>query len=442
VRATFFPAALALSLLAADASAEPSVERIDEGKVVALALASHPSLEAAEKDRDAARAGASAADLARIPELGLSARYTRLSSIPARFRTFGGAVFPQILDNLGVRAELSVPLTDTFLSLAASARAAGQRARAAELEVTAARAKVAYEAKVAYLTYASRELAATNAAELVRVAETQAEDQKRKERVGTAARNDVLPYETALDQARMGLASADADRGAALATLLAYAPSLRGQTLALPPLDALVRPIAGPTAAPPAPVRLAALDAERSAADEARDASSYARLPRLSAYGIADLSAPSPRVFVLDRLQAIPTWEVGIRLEWSLSQGTVGSAKEAEARHQAEALAARVTAARRAIVAEREGAMAELRAAEARLLLAEGRVARAEELARARRGELAAGTALPLAVVVAQADVLRAKNEQVDAAIERALARAKIDFADGRAETNGTKVEK
>jgi hypothetical protein len=62
------------------------------------------------------------------------------------------------------------------------------------------------------------------------------------------------------------------------------------------------------------------------------------------------------------------------------------------------------------------------------------RVKRATALAAARRGELEAGTALPLNVVLAETDLARAKNDHVDAVVERALALAKIDFVDGRAE--------
>ena len=439
--ATFVLAAAIVNSRVARAD-EPARTRLDEGTVVSLALASHPTIDAARAGREAAKSASAAADYARIPDLTISARYSRLSSIPARFRTFGDAVFPQILDNLGVRAELSVPITDIFFTLAATARAAGHRSEAADLELTSTRAQIAYEAKVSFFTYASRTYAVANATELVHVAEGQVEEQKRKEAAGTAARNDVLPYETALDSARMGLAAARADAGAAEATLYSYVPSLRGQSFALPALDDLVRKVPLPAAAPETPVRIAALEAEKRAAESAHDATSFARLPRIAAYGIADLSAPSPRVFVLDRITAIPTWEFGIRLEWSLSQATSGSAKASEARSQAEALGAKIVAARRTLLAEREGARAALTAAEERIRLAEGRVTRAKDLARARRGELAAGTALPLAVVVAEADVLRAKNEHVDAAIERALALAKIDFVDGRADTNGTKVEK
>lgn len=404
---------------------------VDERSVVAAALASHPVVLAAREESAAAASSATAADRARLPDVTVTGRYARLSSIPARYRTFGDAVFPQLLDNLGVRTELSLPLTDAFLGLAAAARAAGHKAEAAQLDVETARARVAYEARIAVLTYASRAYALRNAEEFLRVARKQAEDLRARVHAGTAARNDALPYETALDAAQSAVEAAKADLATAEQTLFTFAPDLRSKTLEPPPLAALA-PSASSEAPPKESPRVASLAAEHRAAEATESAATWAQLPRISAYAVGDVSAPSPRVFLLTKLEAIPTWEAGVRLEWSLSQATVGAARASEARHHADALAAQVANARRAVEAERASAHAALQAAENRIRLADARVARARELAKARQGEQEAGTALPLNVVVAQADVLRAENEQVDAAVERALALAKIDFADGR----------
>ena len=136
---------------------------IDERRVVELALADHPTIQAAIEAKRAAEAGYDAAQRARIPDLSVSARYARLSSIPARYRSFDGFTFPQLLDQLGARAELSVPLSNAFLGLAAAARAAGREAEAREIEIVSTRAQVTYEARVAFLQYWSMKLALENA---------------------------------------------------------------------------------------------------------------------------------------------------------------------------------------------------------------------------------------------------------------------------------------
>ncbi|WP_434418072.1 TolC family protein [Nannocystis pusilla] len=423
--------------LAAEVTAERSI-LLDERKVLELAVDAHPSLEAARETWEAARSAAKSVALARAPSLDVSANYTRLSSLPAKYRTFEGLVFPQILDNLGMRIQLAVPILDMFLGLAAAARAAGHDAEGARLEAEATRAQVVYDARVAFLDFWSRKLALGNAVELHRAALSNAEDQRRKEMAGTVAKNDVLPFETALDQAVMAVETAKADAAVAEATLRAYLPMLEGVALAVPSLPpptefaAAPEPAQAPTTTP----KLLAIDRTiRSATEQAKEAR-WSRLPQISAFGVFDLSAPSPRVFIRDRLVAIPTWEAGIRIEWRLAQLTQGSARLAEREHRVRALRARLVETRRKLHAERTGAISTLMAAHARLLKSADRVGHAQALVEARRVELTAGTALPLNVISAEVDLVRARNEHVSAFIERALASARLDLVDGRTKPN------
>lgn len=430
-------AILPVLVLGASTLAAPAVAQtlqLDEAKVVELALSEHPIVQAAESSRDAASAGRDAAQLARVPDLRLSGRYSRLSSVPERFRSFDGFVFPQLLDNFGARAQLSIPLSDAFLGLAAAARAAGREAEAAQLEVVTARAQIAYEARVAFLDYWRQSLAVVNAAELVHAAESNAVDQRARETAGTVAHNDVLAFETQLDAAVMDQNAAEGELAAAEATLRTFFPQLARTKLlvpALPPAETEAREPSAPERPAAAP-RIASLEARVRAADAREQSASWSRLPRLGLVAAGDLSAPSPRVFVMTKLVAVPTWELGVQLEWSLSQATEGSARAAQARHEHAAMAARLVDAKRRLDGERDGARGLLRAAHERLQRARERVTHAETLAKARRGELEAGTALPLNVVLAEADVVRAKNEHVEAFVARAAARAKLDFVDGR----------
>lgn len=413
---------------------------IDEAKVVALALADHPHISAAEADHEAAQAASKAARRALVPDVQLSGRYTRLSSIPAQHRTFYGSTFPQLLDNIGARAQVSVPLSDIFLGLAASARALGHNSEAASLEVLSARAQVTFEARVAFLSYWRSTLALSTAIELRRAAESQVTDQRARETAGTVARNDVLTFEVALSSAVMSEQTARSDLATAEAMLRSFFPRLGERELRVPelPLSRVDEPAPkAPTAAVVSP-QIASMQAEAKAAGERAKSASLDRLPKLSVYAAGEYAAPSPRVFVLNRLLFIPTWEAGARVEWSLSQLTTGSslAQREKARHRA--FSARVEEARRKLAAERRAAADNLALAHDRTLQASVRVAQAEALATARRGELDAGTALPLNVVLAETDLARAKNEHVDAVVERALALAKLDFVDGRAETSNT----
>ncbi len=410
---------------------------IDEAKVVTLALADHPHITAAEADRDAAQSATKAARRALVPDVQLSARYTRLSSIPERYRSFNGFAFPQLLDNMGGRAQVSIPLSDIFLGLAANARALGHVAEASAIEVTNARAQVAFEARIAFLNYWRATLGLDTALELQRAAESQVQDQRAREAAGTVARNDVLQFEVALSSAVMGVQRARSDLASAEAQLRSFFPSLRNRSLRVHELPMGNADEAAPT--PPsaaASPQIAALEAQAKAAGERAKAASLDRLPKLLVFAAGEYSAPSPRVFVLDRLLWIPTWEAGARVEWSLSQLTTGSSLAQREKAQHRAFLARVEEAKRSLDAERRAALDNLTLAHERTLQAGVRVAQAEALANARRGELEVGTALPLNVVLAETDLARAKNEHVDAVVERALAIARLDYVDGRAEVS------
>ncbi|MBX3227270.1 MAG: TolC family protein [Labilithrix sp.] len=435
---------LAIVLLSGSAAAEEAApeaappiatQAIDERKVTEMALRSHPTIGAAVAAREAAEAAASAADWARVPELRLNARYARLSSIPAQYRTFDGFTFPQLLNQVAGRASVVVPLTDAFMSLAATARSAGHTAEAAAIDVVTARAQIAYEARAAFLDYWSRTLAVRNATELVKAAENNAVDQRNREKAGTVAHNDVLAFETALDAAVMGLELAKGELAGAEASLRTYVPELRDKQLVVPDIsfddDALAStrvPVA-----PAVPPRLASLSEQTRAAAERADAVAWQRLPSLSVYASGDMAAPNPRVFVATRLVFVPSWDVGVQLEWSLSQATAGGARASQARQEQAAFEARLADARRRLDGERQGAVGILTAATARARRARDRVERAVALAKARRVESETGTALPLNVVLAETDLARARNEYVEAFVMRALALAKIDFIDGRA---------
>ncbi|MET0342348.1 MAG: TolC family protein [Polyangiales bacterium] len=425
----------------ARAEAPPSeAVALDERRVVRLALDGHPDVLRAEALRDAARAGARGAQLTRLPDVKVSGHYTRYSSLPKRYRTVDGILFPQQLNSAIVRTTLILPITDTFLELAASARAAGREAEAARIELTHARAQVAFDARLAFLRYWSRTLAVVNATEFLHDAEENARDQRIRKQAGTVARNEVLPFETALDSAAMSLEAARAELAEAEANLRTFFPQLADQPLSVPELPETLHDEVAPRVprAPREAPRIAAIAQHAKAAEARAEAASLARLPTLAAVGSVDVSAPNPRLFVIETMQPFTTWEAGVTLEWSLSQLTAGSARTQEARRLHRALEAQLAAAKRILHGERTGAAGVLLAAQARVLRARQRVEHAAELARARRGELEAGTALPLNVVLAEADLVRAKNEHVDAVVQRAIALAKLDFIDGRTEPTST----
>lgn len=408
--------------------------RIDEWRIVDIALRTHPSIAEMETAVESARSVVIGSQLALVPDLSLTASYARLSNIPERHRTLDGVVFPLLLDSFAGRASLTIPLSDMFLSLAADVRAANRLEEASRIEKDVTRARVAYEARMLYFDFWRRTLMVKAAEKGVQAAEANLRDQRTRAHEGAVARNEVLPFETALDEAVVQLEVERSGLAGAEAMLRAVAPELGSRPLMVPdevPSISDVEALPPPSGTGSSP-ELAMLEQQVRAANERVKSATWSALPKLILFGNADLSAPSPRVFVATKLEPVASWEAGAQIQWSLSQHTAGLVRSAQARQEFAALVARREEARRQIESRRVAALASLSAATARTARARDQVTRATALAKARRGELAAGTALPLAVVDAEADLVRATSESIAAYVAMNAAYAELDFIEGR----------
>jgi len=128
-----------VALLTSAVRAEATPTGLSEARIVELAVQAVPTVLAARHEAETARASTAAAERARLPDLVVGGSYIRLSSIPSRYRSLGVALpdgsnlrltVPQVLDVYTARAALVVSLSDSWLGLAAQARAAGALADA------------------------------------------------------------------------------------------------------------------------------------------------------------------------------------------------------------------------------------------------------------------------------------------------------------------------
>ncbi|WP_394829111.1 TolC family protein [Pendulispora albinea] len=443
IRGVRFVAAFAVALAAASIAptnpanaAEGVTVQLTERRVAELALANHPDVRAAHATARAADAEAQATGRSRIPELVLSARYTRLSSLPERYRSLDlgeGNVYvlPQILDGYGARAALVAPLTDPWLRMASAARAAGKAALAREFDAKAAEVRVALDARTAYLAWRRATLGRELAADALRVAHAEVEEHQRRVTAGTASKTSGLGLELAEKEAGLRLRAAEADVEVAAAELGVFldVPSADAKFESAEVLEGELLAIGDGSPVP----ALAAAIAEAEAADERVDAEALAFLPRIAITGVADVSVPNPRVFAVTTKTPVTSWEITAQIEWSTAALSTGTAALARARADREAARARVEAVRRDLVASRRSAEASLRSARDRIVLARERLASARTLANARRAELQAGVTSPLDVVIAESELIRAGLAHADALVDARLARAKLDAALGRA---------
>jgi outer membrane protein TolC len=300
---------------------------------------------------------------------------------------------------------------------------------ACEATEDAIRDRVAFEARVTFLSYRRAWLSLEIASHARGVAELQLRVAELDLEAGRSSETDVLLLRGAALERREGVARAAAEVESGRSALSVFVPGL-----ARAPIP-LVRPLSEDTLAPRrAELESASVRAARAlvlAAELRETEASLALVPRVSLVAAADVSAPSARAFGANDLTAVPTWELGAQLEWSLSSLTVGSAVRRRAGAEAAASHARLEQA--TSDASRTAREAELRvgAAEELRRLAKERAMIARALAEQRRAELERGMVTVPDVIAAESAQLEAALAELDVETELRLALARRELEGG-----------
>lgn len=174
-----------------------------------------PRAKAAQTKVDSAEAQVDSVVWQYLPRLTLSASYTHLSPQPSvqggtpfnlvvseqagpitdvsQLQAFDGTLaFVPIRNQYALNAGLVVPVSDYLLNLSKASKGAKQGRRAAELNEQAERVSSAANARLAYYTWASAKLQAREATTAVERAQKQKETLEAQFAAGRAARADVL----------------------------------------------------------------------------------------------------------------------------------------------------------------------------------------------------------------------------------------------------------
>lgn len=376
-----------------------------------------------------------------VPELSVSARYTRLSSVPEEFRQLSlnipgvpsmmmdGFVFPQLLDQFVTRAQLTLPVSDLFTRALPALHAAGARAEASLLEARANEARSVLDAQSAYLQWL-RARAALAIAQSSRASfEQQREDTARRVRAGQIPLAQQLPLDVTLSSLRrqeIALESSVRSAENALRALLAI------DAERIEPTDESLDPSAS-SAAGSANVRpeIAAIDANLRALDGQARATRGALAPSLVVSGGVDVAAPNPRAFAQTTLTPLATWDVSVQLSWSLGQTLDQEAQLRVLSAQRRALEAQREALARGIDAELSSARIEVQASLRRIEEANTGLRAAEALATQRRGAYAAGAATATELTLAEAELVQKRLELADARLEARGAILRLRYALG-----------
>ncbi len=436
------------------------------------AAQSAPSIERSRAGVRAAEASRSQAFQAVLPRLEVSAGYTRLSDVeqpslgfltpdqlalindqvdmvtdPAArtifagvvgaFGSGGGFTFPVILDYWSLRATLSYPVTDLFLSILPAYEASDAFADAERLRLEAEQANVAMQAREAYYNHVRAQ--ATLAVARATAAQTEANQTQVDALVqgGVAARVDLMRVQAQNAAARVGVARAEGavNVTAHIVRTLMHAqgegPLRVGENLGAdlpgdpPPLADLVARALDQRA------ELEALERVTHARDRLASARAGSRWPHIAVQAAAEYSDPNQRI--IPAVQEFRgSWSVGAVLSWSPNDTFMGQAQLDQADAETLQAEADLESLRDAIRIDVEQAYEQVRSTRASLEAAAIAVMAATEQHRVRQAELDAGTAVLRDVIDAQTDITRAQIDLVNAVIDLEIADAKLERAVGR----------
>jgi len=428
---------------------------------------------AAEQNLTGAEARADAQWANYLPRIGLTARYTRLSSFtPPSFVTqdapdpnnprpslvgtlaapgtpnpptvaidssnlFGDLRIPLVLDQWLTQATIAVPISDYFLRIGKAYSAATQSAEAARYDVTAARAKSYSDGKIVYFTWLRARGAVTVAEQSLGVARAHLKDAENQFAVGNASRADVLRAQTqvaaaelAVERAKSGVAITERQVRVAMHARddEALAP---GETLdaPLPPASANLRQLI--TEAETQRPELKSIDKNAEAARKLADVQRAGRIPQLSAFGDVTYANPNPRRFP-QRNEWFPTWAVGAQITWSPNDILTANAGVAEAESRASAAEAQKAATHDGIELEVTQAYQALVEADAAVVSTQRQLESAVEGYRVARELFNNGRGTATTLIDAEIVLAQTRFEHLNARVDARLARIRLDHATGR----------
>ncbi|MEZ4409394.1 MAG: TolC family protein [Polyangiales bacterium] len=454
-------------------------------RVAARALATSLAVRTARLNTSAAESARSEAGLQMIPQIALSARYTRLSPItlptlgvsrptPLLLGSTGaspcvndngvvvdgsigqGGVpvcpggarpiqsppsafsFPVILNQYGFRGTVTVPITDIAFRLARVYQAAGRTVEARRLDEEAARSQAATDARVAFYEYMRAQGQLAVAEQGVESARRHGVELGRMVAAGTAARVDQMRVEAQVAESERLVLAAREGVALAEAQLRQRAHFTADEPLQLG--EALDEPVATPTnfndllnrATRDRP-ELRSLERQASALDANVAATRAGIFPSLTGQFNVDVANPNQR-FIPQTEEFNTTWDATIQLQWSPTAALVTNATANRLAAQRDALEAQLQQAREGFEIEARAQWTASQTAAAAIESTRRQLAAAEESYRVRRERFLAGASVSSDLTDAELDLLRARLAVVNANVDLREALARLRRAVGTRE--------
>ena len=413
-------------------------------QVVARAQKTSPTVAIARAELRAAAARVDQAFAAYFPTATLVASYTRVSEVPTDFDLGiplppgqSPPSFPVVLNHWSLVASLDVPISDYLLRLTQAYAAVSDDVDARGLEVEARKLQVAAEAKVAYFNWIRARGRGVVSGLAVALTHQHLGDARLSLSAGLISEADLARLESQLAQARSVMISSLAFEKVAAEQLRRTMHAERKERMTIG-IDVLADP-------PPKQPRLLgelqslarqhrldiqALQKTKSALEEAASAQRGSYYPRIGAFANAIYANPNQRIFPQDNRWDF-TWDVGVRLTWTINDtfSTIGAAAEADAR--AAIVVEQLRSLEDGISVAVTKAYYDIETARAALAAAKTRETSSTTSLRVRRQLFRGGDATATEIVDAESDLIQARLQRVDAAVNLLVARAQLELAVG-----------
>jgi outer membrane protein TolC len=407
------------------------------------------SVRSKQADLQAAAAKVDQAFVNYFPKVSLGAGYTRLSnlSLPNISFAFPGfpavslpatSLFPIILNNYSLTASLAVPVSDYLLRLTQGYAAASHNEKSARAAAEAEALQAGADAKIAYFNWVRAKGSIVVSQEAIDQASAHYEDVKKQFAVGYASKADVLRVDAQVAAAQQALAESQAFAAVAEEQLRILLGAPPGKSLeigadvmnepASPPGDTLA---ALQEQAMSRRLELRVFDEAIASLKQVESLTHAGYFPRLDAFADATYANPNQRYFPPAQTW-VGTWDVGVKLSWTLNDTftTIGASAEAKARTLSTVeQKANVQDGLRTEVAS---AYADSIKAPATISAADRGMVSAEESLRVRRELFRNGKSTSTEVLDAEGELTQARLRRLDAHIGLLVARARLDHAIGR----------
>lgn len=467
------------------AALTPQPGGLTADRAAARAVSTSLAVRASQANIEAADASRSEAMIAMIPQINLSARYTRLSPITAPVLNLGGSssasslpfcvdtnggivlgsrtatalvcpgssqalpsapstgassgfTFPVILDNIVFNGTVILPLTDVPFRLARIYEAAGLTVEARRLDELSTRAQAAADARVAYYEYVRASGQVSVAQQGLETAQQHRSDLARFVEAGTIARVDLLRVEAQVAESERIVLAAREGKSLAEAQLRQRMHADEGEALVLgESLDGEV-PMPGTAralierAVHERP-ELMSLERQSRALGASVAASRAGIYPSIVGQFSLDIANPNPR-FVPNTEEFNTTWSATIQAQWSPTGAFAASAAARRLSAQRASLVAQIAQLREGTEIEVRSVWIAAQTANAAIEAARRQVVSAEESYRVRRERFLAGSAVSSDLTDAELDLLRARLALVNANVDLREALARLRRAVGERE--------